>query len=209
MRSILIVIVFFSANLFSQEPIKTAPAILQDQEGKTYVNRDLGLFLWISSSPDPDAEKVLLKSDSTASYTNPMYLDTEGYNTFRSPWAVNPKSKRLVYPPRDVVFEVYSDGLAPKTKVYFGKRRPVIVGNVRHFKNSIEVHLKSYDGVSGIERTYYSINEGSFMEYNSPILLDSEGGIKLKYYSVDRVGNREEIQEMDLVIEKAPSMPDN
>jgi hypothetical protein len=39
-----------------------------------------------------------------------MYLDAEGWNSLRTPSAVNPETKKLVNPLQDVVFELYTAG---------------------------------------------------------------------------------------------------
>ena len=48
-----------------------------------------------------------------------MYLDTEGINYIRSKWAVDPASGETITPKREVLMEMYADGLAPRTTLNF------------------------------------------------------------------------------------------
>jgi len=68
-----------------QKPDQEKPCIYVDAEGKLYINQQLPVYLWISTSPEENAPAYRLTSDSSKSYSNPMYFDTEGRNTIRSP----------------------------------------------------------------------------------------------------------------------------
>ena len=61
-------------------------------DGNTYVQKQMPLYLKFST--EPDGKNYELKSKSTPEYADPMYLDTEGVNYIRSRWAVDKNSKK-------------------------------------------------------------------------------------------------------------------
>ncbi len=126
MRPLKLSLLFIVATLFisnsskSQEPLKHKKKIYKAADGKLYANRNLPLYFRISTSADADAESYLLMpSANSKKYANPMYLDSEGYNTFRSPSKVDTVTKKIVYPLEDIIYELYSDSKSPVTKFSF------------------------------------------------------------------------------------------
>ncbi len=204
MKSYLLVfipITVFCSIMHAQEQIPVIKKVSVGENKRLYVNRDLGLYLWLSTSPDENAQKIRLKSDTTRSYTNPMYFDTEGYNTFRSPSAVDTTTKKVVYPLQDIIFEVYSDSKAPVTKVIISGDKSRTARNKKIFSEVAEIELKAYDATSGIDKTYYSLSNKPYEEYTGQFSIDSIGQNILKYYSIDKVGNREEEKKVEVMIE--------
>ena len=55
--------------------------------------------------------------------------------------------------------------------------------------------LKSKDKVSGVENVYMSLNGEPYRIYKVIIRFLQAGVYNLKYYSVDRVGNVEDVKE--------------
>ena len=103
---------FVSSFIIGQTPLVHEKTIYENEKGNVYVNKSQPVYLSISSKPDGSNGKVLKGQDPTYSY--PMYLDTEGYNSIRSPWKVDPETKETIYPKQEVIFEVYADGTPPK-----------------------------------------------------------------------------------------------
>ena len=50
------------------------------KNGKLYINKNIPLYLLISSSPDDDAKYVNMEGTRENEFANPFYLDTEGHN---------------------------------------------------------------------------------------------------------------------------------
>lgn len=63
------------------------------------------------------------------------------------------------------------------------------------------VNLSATDNYTGVTHTYYSINVRTFTEGNS-ITVDKEVLNKISFYSVDKVGNKEEVQTIYVKIDK-------
>lgn len=168
-----------------------------------YVNKTEPVYLSISSKPDGSDAKVLKGQDPTYSY--PMYLDTEGYNSIRSPWKVDPETKKTLYPKQEVIFEVYADGTAPKISTKLIADKNFNGKDVSYF-NGQKLELIAADALAGVENTYYAVDGGSFKKYTSPITFDQEKVYVVHYYAVDRVGNVGEVQEIKIQPDlKAPA----
>ncbi|MFC2152143.1 OmpL47-type beta-barrel domain-containing protein [Bacteroidota bacterium] len=198
MRSIKIILFVVTAVLLvpnltkSQEPLKHKKKIYKAADGKLYANKDLPIYFRVATSSDANAESYLLvPSAGSKKYANPMYFDTEGYNTFRSPSKVDTVTKEIVYPLEDVIFEMYSDSRPPKTNFKFGTKKYYKKDTLYYFGEKISVEFDTYDATSGLENTYISMDGQAFKKLDSPIDLNEEKLYKIKYYSVDNVGNAE------------------
>ncbi|WP_425392455.1 chitobiase/beta-hexosaminidase C-terminal domain-containing protein [Ekhidna sp.] len=192
-----------TTSLFSQQIPTHEKKIHKDEDGKVYVNKDLPVYLSVSTSPDGSNSETL--GDNDPKYSSPMYLDTEGLNTIRSPWKVDPETKKTIYPKEEVVFALYADSRPPSTSISFGDDKIARVdGNV--ILKSGNVTLTSEDGISGIASIYYSLDGAPYEVYNAALNLNEEKSYVLKYYAVDKVGNTEELQTIRIQVDKsAPS----
>jgi hypothetical protein len=194
---------FIPVFLQGQDQLKHERKIYVAPDGKMYINKSLPLYLRIAASPDENAETWLLHSEETSKYSNPMYLDTEGYNTFRSPSAVDTATKKVIYPLQDIIFEVYSDSRPPATSVDFGGSKTYSKGDKLYVNGMIDLTLKASDATSGVENIYYSIDKAPYTTYSAPLKLETEKEYVIKYYAVDNVGNVEQLHELIINIDKS------
>ncbi|MCK5029336.1 MAG: hypothetical protein KAR57_06865 [Bacteroidales bacterium] len=200
---------FLSALLFmlstsgkAQEPLKHIKKMYLSPEGKLYINKALPLYFHVSSSPDTNAEShLLMPTADSKKYANPAYLDTEGYNTFRSPSKVDTVTKQIVYPLEDIKFEVYADSRSPITHFEFDNKKYYKNENIFYFGEKIHVKFRVTDATSGVEKTYFSINGQPYNELSSDIELNEEKLYDIKYYSVDFVGNAETPKSINIKID--------
>lgn len=191
-----------SVLLIAQEPKENKKKVYKAEDDKLYVNKKLGIYLWLSTSPDEQSEKIRLVSDSSHRYTNPMYFDTEGYNTVRSPWAVDTTTKRIIYPLQDVIFEVYADGIAPVSQASYKSNVNRMIEGKKYYGSDLVISIKSRDGVSGVQSTYYQLNNITDSKYVDELKGFKEGENTLKYYAIDRVGNIEKMKDEKFYIDK-------
>ncbi|MFK7952323.1 MAG: hypothetical protein AB8B73_05710 [Ekhidna sp.] len=182
----------------AQTQTKHEPKIFRDSIDRVHVNMELPVYLSISSTPDGSDSQVLKGQDPKYSY--PMFLDTEGYNSIRSPWKVNPETKETVYPKEDVVFEVYADSKAPISKMTFASNKKNVEGGKVAVGDG-KVTLVSEDALSGVQSIYYSIDKAPYQKYSMPFSLE-EKEYNIQYYAVDNVGNIEEVKEINLYLDK-------
>jgi hypothetical protein len=188
--------------LHGQETLKHEKKAYISPDGLIYVNKSLPIYLRMALSPEDDAKTYLLKSKKTPKYANPMYLDTEGFNSIRSPSAVDTVTKKAVYPNQDILFEVYADSKAPVSRIDFGSSKTYEKENKLYVNGMINITLKAIDLTSGIENIYCSLDGDPFVIYTNPIKLDQEKEYTIKYYAVDNVGNTEKWHELIIIIDK-------
>ncbi|MEQ8629422.1 chitobiase/beta-hexosaminidase C-terminal domain-containing protein [Ekhidna sp.] len=193
----------FCFTLLAQEGLNHEKKIYKNDEGKVYVNKALPLYLSISTSPDGSNGEVL--DGKEPEYSSPMYLDSEGYNTIRTPWKVDPETKKVVYPKEEVIFELYADSKSPATKISYGDAK-LAEGDEKTALTATDITLTASDEISGIDAIYYSLDGASFQKYTGPIPVKEEKAYVLKYYAVDNVGNAEEMKSVTMLIDNsAPS----
>jgi hypothetical protein len=199
---ILFAFLLVGISVYSQEVLPHPKKFYVSPEGKLYIQKGLPIFLWLSTSPDNTSEKHRLNSEISEKFTNPMYFDAEGYNSFRSPSAVDTSTKKTIYPLRDIVFEVYADSAPPITKIDFGTAKYYTSEGKIHLGGSAQITLSAKDQLSGVQNIYYSIDGAQYKPYAETIPLSEEREYVLKYYSVDNVGNAERPIEHHIVYYK-------
>ena len=162
----------YATGLAQKQPVHKHKMFLSP-DGKLYINKGLPLYLRISTSPAENAPSYLLKSEVTSKYSNPMYLDTEGKNTFRSPSAVDTTTKAVVEPKEDIIYEVYADSKAPKTHLKFENSKKLMFEKEgKTFVNGdLVIDLVAYDEMSGVEQILYSMNGAEYSKYTGAIKL--------------------------------------
>lgn len=175
----------------SQTQLTHQKKIFVSPTGKIYFNKALPVYFRVSTSPDENAPSYLLKSESSAKYSNPMYFDSEGKNTLRSPSAVDTVTKKVIEPKQDVLFDVYADGVAPLTSMKISSDKKFISGKTIFYGKNTKAELTSADDVSGVETLLVSVNNGAYQNNTEALTFDEEKDYDLKYYSVDNVGNVE------------------
>ncbi|RLF50816.1 MAG: hypothetical protein DRN11_03975, partial [Thermoplasmata archaeon] len=67
------------------------------------------------------------------------------------------------------------------------------------------ITLNACDNLSGINVTYYKVDEEEWQEYKEEIMLTAEGEHIIEFYSIDNAGNEEEVKNLTIKIDK--SMP--
>lgn len=204
------VFIFIAFYVKAQEPSRKnfEPKVYQ-KDDNIYVNKELPLYLYFSTSKDKSAEKYLLKSKSTPQYANPLFLDTEGKNYIRTRWAVDQKTKKTVYPKQEVLYEIIADGLDPSTSSSFRSApRYYANGNV-YYGKGLTIDLSSSDGMSGVEGTQYSLNGASYKDYSQPFRDFKEGTNNLYYFSHDNVGNAEKTHTRTFIYDVTPPKTTN
>lgn len=202
-KYLLIIILFTNIYLRAQDVPKFEPTNFVDESGKLFWNKALPVYLYLSPNSDgSDAKKP--KSEISAGYTNPFYFDTEGKNYMRTHWAVNKDTKKPVAPRQEILWEVYADGVAPKTTVALSEKIFKKVNQKTVYGRNLSIELKSYDATSKVKEIYYSLNGESFRIYGGNLNNFNEGENILKYFAVDNVNNVEEVGEKIFVIDKTP-----
>src|SRR3989344_799729 len=82
-------------------------------------------------------------------------------------------------------------------------------GQPEFYRSDVGLALYAIDPImeegnaSGILKTLYSLDGGeTFNEYIDPFIFSEEGEYEVLYYSIDKRGNREDLQQLSFVIDK-------
>ncbi len=198
---LLITAFFIATTSYTQnEPKKftTEKKVYIDNNGTIYVQKSLPLYLKFSTSKDEGATTYNLKSEKDG---DALYLDTEGINFIRSKWALDPVTKKYVYPQREISFPVYADGISPLTKISFlDAPKYISVNNKIYYGSGLKISLDSKDAVSGVDKTYIAI-AGTYNEYKENIGVNDENEYLIYYYATDKVGNMEVTKSNNFIVD--------
>lgn len=183
-----------SYTLVAQPQLLHKHKVYKSPEGELFMNKSQPLYLYISTEPGGKGEMHQLESDSTKAFVNPMYLDTEGYNSFRSPSAIDTATRQLHFPITDVVFEIYADSRPPRTKLKYDSKKKYYDGKKLFIGKGLSINFSSYDAQSGVEQILVSIDSAGYKESEGTLDLTLEKKYDINYYAVDNVGNAEKIK---------------
>jgi len=96
---------------------------------------------------------------------------------------------------------------ASSVHFYIDRTLPISVLNVTGisyatnvYLNSVMVDIQGKDEGKGLDRRMYRINNGTWRAISAPFSLTQAGDYALEYYSVDLVGNREEVRFLNLTV---------
>jgi len=99
--------------------------------------------------------------------------------------------------------KVTVDTIAPETNISIDGDK----GKNGWYLSNVTVTLLPHDATSGIDATYYLLNNGTWTVYTSPLTISHEGENTLKFYSVDKAGNKEAVNTTTIKIDKtAPAI---
>lgn len=201
-KAFLLASLLWAISAAGQEQLQHQHKIHHAPDGKLHINKALPLYLWVSTSSDVNSDKVRMESVESKAYTNPMYLDTEGMNTVRSPSKVDTVTKLTVYPESDIIFEVYADSRPPVAKHSLGDAKTHKTRDGMYAGGDVEFSVKATDVMSGVDQVYYSKNNSGYVVLNGNLTFSEEQSHTLKYYAVDNVGNVSAVGECNFTIDK-------
>jgi len=84
-----------------------------------------------------------------------------------------------------------------------------LIGNETYnnwYSDEIEIHINSYDNISGVNRIYYRLNNADWITSNENISfsITNENKYALEFYATDMVGNQEKINRIYFGIDHTP-----
>ncbi len=189
------VLILFALPSFAQEQLKHQEKFYVRPDGRFFIHKNLPCYMWISNSPNENAPKHRLTSESSPQYSNPCYFDTEGYNTFRTPSKVDTVTKIALLPKSDIIFEIYADQTDPITSIDFGKTPKFVQKDKVFFGKDLQAVVTSVDKMSGVDKIYFSIDKVPYQPYTQVLPFAKEKEYNLKVYAVDNVGDVEAVTE--------------
>ncbi|TES93515.1 MAG: 6-bladed beta-propeller [Candidatus Cloacimonadota bacterium] len=108
--------------------------------------------------------------------------------------------------------ELLVDNTSPVTKISIGEPKYLYAHKI-YVTSHTPISLIAEDPIvndvsSGIEATYYRINNGDWIEYEKEFtLIGSDGEYTIDYYSTDNVENREAKHTVKLTLDNTPPEP--
>ena len=79
-----------------------------------------------------------------------------------------------------------------------------VVGGKKWYRSNITITFNATDNISGVNKTFYKINDGNWSEYEGNITLSNESLYVIYYYSVDNAGNVEKTKNFTVGIDYTP-----
>ncbi len=173
----------------------------------------LGAFAAFGQRTATDTtKKVIFKKNAEVRF----YMGTKGDGSDAVPLFVNLKSPvRLTSSGKytmthldlklgkKIPFEVYADGQAPQTgfgivEVDKGK------DNIHHVKPPCIITFSASDDLSGLESIFVSLDGAPYFECIDTIALTEEKLHIVRFFSIDKVGNREKTSEIKVLVDGTP-----
>lgn len=169
-----------------------AQSIFVDTTKTLYVNPKTPVHIYLSTSPD-GKDAVQLKSQQLGD--EPLYWSGHGPHQL---------THLDLYVGRNIKFDVFADGLPPKTAIDFDINEGFTKGNTVYLSGSTTLNFSALDQHSGVQEIFVSINGDPYQPYVKPLHFNSEGEHTVKFYSIDNVGNKEDEGERIIHIDSTP-----
>jgi outer membrane protein OmpA-like peptidoglycan-associated protein len=179
-------IIILVSPLLAQDSVQNQSYIYIDSTGQVYTKADAPAYLFIAPANAPEKLTIVPSNDKEA---NPMSWDGHG-----SHHIVHRDNERNI----STRFIILADGIAPITKLSFESGLFFHIDNSFFADKNSLISFRAKDEMSGVKESYYSVNDAPFTLYTQPISVNAEGEFKLRVYSVDNVGNKEEPKEFAL-----------
>ncbi|MDR0713837.1 MAG: hypothetical protein LBF89_06225 [Bacteroidales bacterium] len=181
-----------AGTLHAQEVIQSEKSAYRDSLNRYYIQTEQPLYLYLSTKPNDTNPTPIPNSNSHTKKNEPepMYLDGNGVHTIHHYDAICHQR---------VIFYVHADGTAPVTRSIFNGTVST-VKNYTYYGKDISVALLAKDDMSGVAKTFYSMNGAPYKEYTGSIETQ-KGTNTLKYYSTDHVGNMEKPVEKTFTVD--------
>ncbi|MCJ7572580.1 MAG: hypothetical protein MUO82_12030, partial [Candidatus Thermoplasmatota archaeon] len=135
--------------------------------------------------------KIMYSIDYGAwqTYTNPITIG-EG-NHYLCAFAVDNAGNAN----EECIKQVKVDLDIPETQcLFFGQ------GSNNRFYKNVEIRVLGSDEGSGVKDTFYKLDNEGYKTYYQPITIDTLGEHTIEYYSVDYIGNQEQIKTTTFTI---------
>ena len=101
---------------------------------------------------------------------------------------------------KKIPFEVYADGKAPETG--FGLTDAEYGKNKIHYaKPPCTISFSANDDLAGLESIFVSIDGAPFFECLDTISITEEKLHSIRFFSIDKVGNREKVSEIRILVD--------
>ncbi|MBS4012862.1 MAG: OmpA family protein [Bacteroidetes bacterium] len=168
---------------YSQEIPEEGKKIFTNENGNIFVNRQLDVFLLMSTDVDTKNKHIVPSSSNNG---NKIRFSRHGLHTFTH---IDPITNQ------QTIYEIFADANPPKTDIKITEGLILKFANRYYCNNKAQITFLGQDENSGVSHTYYSLDKNPYEKWNGkPINLSDKSQYELKFYSVDNVGNIEKHQ---------------
>lgn len=187
----------FMFTVLSQTKPEQQKKYFQRENGQIFWQVDLPVYIQISGNQDMSNSLKMkeVENPNMEKHSNPFYWDGPGVHFIRH------LDKQGETGDHYVAFKVHVDGIAPVTKLKFSPAPYYFANNTKYYGKNLSASLSFKDEMSGVAKTYTSLNGSNYTEYSGEIKLEKEGENSLKYYSVDSTGNEEKEHEIKFTVD--------
>ncbi len=181
------VLLCFSTQSFTQQIVESEKTFFVDSAGNVFINEKMPVYLFLTPESDPQAKHLL---SSPSQHANPMYLDGHGEHFIIHH---DPETGKKIR------HKVFADGSPPVSKLEITK------GLILHFENrfyceeSVIVEIQATDEYSGVNNTFYTIDNSEYKLYETPLIFEKEEFEQITFFSVDNVGNAEKPNKANFI----------
>jgi len=177
-----------------------SPITSDDYDGE-WRNRDFAITLTAVDNESGVAEIYYRINDGpvkAVSVDGQPLIATEGANNTLEYWSVDKAGNEELS--HKILTGIKLDKTPPSSSI-------VKSGNVREngwFISDVTVTITATDNISGIRRIEYSFDNISWIEYDDPIIVTTEGYLTIYYRAMDVAGNMEDLKSELIKLDKTP-----
>ncbi|NVO08695.1 MAG: chitobiase/beta-hexosaminidase C-terminal domain-containing protein [Bacteroidales bacterium] len=187
--SSIITLCFISISLIAQTD--TIPSFYKDSTGKLFVATGSHVYLYVGITPD-GSKSFRLKGDNG---NQPLHWSGHGLKQL---------THLNLFLGRTVSLDLFADALPPKTSIKYESGKDIQKDNTTYLSGQCIIELSAIDPDAGLKEIFYSINGEANTKYIEPISLKSEGSYRFSVFSIDNVGNTENIATHNIVVDNTP-----
>lgn len=151
------------------------------------------VYLFISDTPEADGMQLLL-SESRQPEAAARRFPGEG-----------PQELRLDIGTGPMHFRLTTDARPPQTTLSPSDTPQTTGENGRIFNTDVQFRLQATDNIAGLRDIMYSIDGQAYQPYETALIgFVAQKSYVLRYYSIDKAGNKEAVQQLRFTVDATP-----
>ncbi len=187
----LLFLLLCSSLAFSQQQKQHKSNQYVDTLNRFYIQTKMPVYIYVSTSPDLKPVQLNKnQKDADDKKREPLYVDGNGKHTL----------KHFDQTAQEEIFEIYADGTAPETKIFFENAQYFQKKDKNFYGKGLKVELKATDDMAGVNQMFHSVNGAEYQNY-ALNTFDKEGDYNYQYYTVDNVGNPEIVKKATFTVD--------
>ena len=141
-------------------------------------------------------------------------IDDGNWTIFTDPFTINKEGMHELfyysvdecnaYEPVNAAWIEVVNNIAPTTDYVLTPSSPD--GDNGWYVSNVTITFTAKDDITGVDSTYYKVDNNGWMKYSDSITITNNGKHIIKYYSIDRAGNKEEAKSITFKIDKTNPM---